>query len=538
MPLRRLVAGTGAVILALGGYVALDVADVVPGWLTRDVPATAPSPTVTVTSSGMPSAVAMPIPADPTPALATPTGPAPTRAGLTAALAGPLTAPALGAAVGIVVRDGSTGALLFDRDAATPRTPASTAKLLTAAALTRVVDPDLRLATRVVVDPKAPGHLFLVAGGDALLGAGASDPGAVEGRAGLDTLAGQVAASLGRGASVSLSLDTSFAAGPGYPTTWDPAFRAEGIAGVVTNLGLAAQLATPGTAAPADPAGEAAEAFVAALRRHGVTVSGDVEPGVAPRTATQLGMVQSAPFAEVLAVALQRSDNALTEAMARLAVAVSRGDLGASARVGQSSVGESATAGESAPAGDQTAAASAYGPGASDAATSTAGTGGTPVTLPPAGVPISFAQAVELVRSQAQSAGYSLDGVVLKDVCGLSAGSALPVRLLGDVLVAGTRGTDDPGLRRVIADLPVAGLSGTLAERFTGQAAGGAGVVRAKTGTLTGVSGLAGTVVDRTGRLLDFAVVASAVPADQGTLAARAALDDVAATLAGCGCTG
>jgi D-alanyl-D-alanine carboxypeptidase/D-alanyl-D-alanine-endopeptidase (penicillin-binding protein 4) len=94
-------------------------------------------------------------------------------------------------------------------------------------------------------------------------------------------------------------------------------------------------------------------------------------------------------------------------------------------------------------------------------------------------------------------------------------------------------------LRAVLTGLPVSGYSGTLRDRYRKPTAGGtaAGQVRAKTGTLLGVSAIAGITVDADGRMLAFAVMADGVAAgDRATTAAQEALDRVAAILAGCGC--
>jgi D-alanyl-D-alanine carboxypeptidase/D-alanyl-D-alanine-endopeptidase (penicillin-binding protein 4) len=85
-----------------------------------------------------------------------------------------------------------------------------------------------------------------------------------------------------------------------------------------------------------------------------------------------------------------------------------------------------------------------------------------------------------------------------------------------------------------VTGLPVAGFTGSLASRFVHDPAG-RGTVRAKTGTLTGVDGLAGTVTTRDGALLGFVAVADRVRTGE-TLGARDALDRVAAALAGCAC--
>ena len=146
-----------------------------------------------------------------------------------------------------------------------------------------------------------------------------------------------------------------------------------------------------------------------------------------------------------------------------------------------------------------------------------------------------FAACAGWVRATVARLGVDVTGMRLTDTSGLSAGTAISVRGLVDLLARAADGTH-PSMSEVVARFPVAGVSGTLADRFRrGPARAGAGLVRAKTGTLTGVSALGGTVVDRRGRLLVFAAVADRVPPG-GTGAARVALDRLAATLSVCGC--
>ncbi|MFJ9020716.1 D-alanyl-D-alanine carboxypeptidase/D-alanyl-D-alanine-endopeptidase [Streptomyces sp. NPDC102259] len=145
------------------------------------------------------------------------------------------------------------------------------------------------------------------------------------------------------------------------------------------------------------------------------------------------------------------------------------------------------------------------------------------------GVRADFDGAGKAVRAQLKKLGLPLTGVRIKDGSGLDREDRLTANLLTALLVkAGDAGR--PDLRPVLTGLPVAGFTGTLTSRYT---EGAAGVVRAKTGTLTGVNTLAGTVVDQDGRLLAFALLAADTT---DPAAAQAALDRAATALAGCGC--
>ena len=145
-------------------------------------------------------------------------------------------------------------------------------------------------------------------------------------------------------------------------------------------------------------------------------------------------------------------------------------------------------------------------------------------------LPASFEGAAQAVTDALTDAGVDVTGVTLSDGSGLSRDDRVPA----SVLTAVVRGAADDsldGTSAILSGLPVAGYDGTLFDR--GDAGTAPGTVRAKTGTLLGVHALAGTVVTADGRLLAFAVVADGSGSDA---AAEAALDNVAAALAACGC--
>lgn len=96
---------------------------------------------------------------------------------------------------------------------------------------------------------------------------------------------------------------------------------------------------------------------------------------------------------------------------------------------------------------------------------------------------------------------------------------------------------DNPQLRHLLTGLPVAGFTGSLEGRFASPGtSAGTGLVRAKTGTLTGVHSLAYLVRTTSGTVLVFAVATDTAPPAKA-LDARAALDRASAALTTCGCS-
>jgi serine-type D-Ala-D-Ala carboxypeptidase/endopeptidase (penicillin-binding protein 4) len=399
-----------------------------------------------------------------------------TPAGLLAKL-GPLVAdPALaGDAVATVVADAATGQLLFDHLGADVEVPASTAKLAVAVAALQVLGPDDRLKTRVVAGP-SPGAIVLVGGGDPTLAGPAAigpfSPG-YPAPASLTDLATQTAAQLhAQGiTSVSLGYDASLFGGPQMAVGWKPLYYTEGDVAPVTALEV-----DEGRADLAKPARSADPAGVAAQQFAALLTAhgltvGDPESVRARAGAPTIASVLSPPVSALVQRMLGRSDNDLAEALSRR------------------------------------------------------------VALAVGGQP-TFAGGVRAVKSALL--GLGVTGFAMVDASGLSPSDRVTPTALVQVLRL-VVAPGHPQLAAILDGLPVAGFSGTLGARFTGSAAAGAGVVRAKTGTLNGVAALAGYLVDTAGDTLVFAALANGVKPTAAAIT-DAALDRIAAGLASCGC--
>lgn len=430
-----------------------------------------------------------------------------------------------GASAALTVRDLDSGETLFRSNGATRLLPASNTKLLTSAAALDVLGPDYRFTTDVRT---AGGTLYL---------RGTGDPTTMA--ADYDALAAQVARAGVRTARV-VTDDTWFDDVPLAPFwSWDDepyyysaqtsaltaAPNTDGDAGTVlvdvtparragarpaitmsppTNYlrirnvattGAAGSAATvsmvrergrnvvdvtgsiPAGAAPYEdqptverPTGLAADLFDRALARHAVRVRGSIDAGRAPVSARVVATHRSVTLAAMLTPFLKLSNNMMAEALVK-----------------------------------------AMGRAVSGAGTWAAGTAAVLADLDRLGIDTSTLQ--------------------LYDGSGLGRADYATTDQLTTLLAAAR---SKPWYPAWYAALPIAGepdrlVGGTLRNRLAGTAA--AGNLHAKTGSMTGVSGLSGYVTDAAGHHLAFSLLSNNVVSGSVTPIE----DAVALTLAGHG---
>jgi D-alanyl-D-alanine carboxypeptidase/D-alanyl-D-alanine-endopeptidase (penicillin-binding protein 4) len=345
--------------------------------------------------------------------------------------------------------------------------------VVTTAAALLALNPTDRLITRVVSGPD-PGTVVLVGGGDPTLTALPDAEGSLYPDA---PSLGQLADAVKKKAPAPIRrvlVDTSRYTDDGLAPGWSQGDVAAGFITPIQPVMLDGGRIDPKLQdgpRVSDPALTAARALADALG------AGVVEKGKAAPDATSIAAVGSAPVSELAEHALRTSDNVLAEVLAR----------------------EVAIARQAEP---------------------------------------SYAGAAQSVLAALRQAGIDTTGAEMADGSGLSTRNQVPARLLGEILAAAASPPKGPldtqFLRPVITGLPVAGGVGTLDDRYArdGKSAAGRGVVRAKTGSLTGVSSLAGVVTDADGKLLVFALMSNGA----GPATVRPLHDAMAAALSRCGC--
>lgn len=478
---HQVVAAVGVLVLG-GWYTAADVMDAVPGvWTTKPaplVPQPAPIPPALASFGGnqdnrnnSPATVDLATVAAP---LAT-DAPQPDAAGIEQALQPILADPTsgLGPSYSISVAEAMTGNHLYGVNENQAMETASVAKVLTAFAGVHALGPQHRTRTATVLDGST---VVMLGAGDVLLAADAGDPAAINGHAGLGDLARDTAAALhdqGQ-TTVTVELADGQFAGPTWAPGWGKTDGSAGFVAAVTSVAVNAGRLTDYKYAQRhqDPGLAAMDTFVTHLQTAGITVTGEPRRRTDGASGEELAAVESATMADVATYILQTSDNTAAEAVARQ-VALS------------------------------------------------------------AGKGTTFADAGQAVLAAVADTGVDTQGAQLTDGSGLGEGTSAGAKLITSVLTVAAS-PDHPQLRSIITGLPVAGVEGTLADRFV-KAPAALGVAQAKTGTLTGVTALAGVVRDQSGRLLVFTILANEVT---GTVPGRVASDELVAALAQCGCRG
>jgi D-alanyl-D-alanine carboxypeptidase/D-alanyl-D-alanine-endopeptidase (penicillin-binding protein 4) len=414
-------------------------------------------------------------------------GSLPTASGLRSALAGPLSAAALGPAVSAVVADPATGRVLLSQDGGRLSTPASTTKLATSVAALAVLGANATFTTRVV-HGATPDAIILVGGGDPTLAVNRFPAQDYPQPATLASLAGATALALkseGR-TTVSVGYDASLYTGPALAPGWPGNYVTTGNVTPIVSLEVdQGRLTTAGTPEDSDdpynlrprtagPAGMAAASFATLLTADGIHVTGAPVAQAAPGHAPGIASVSSPPLSAIVEQMLEESNNVIAENLARQ-VAVATGQ------------------------------------------------------------PASFSGAAAAVTRELRRLGVD-SGLHLVDGSGLSPQDAIAPATLVKVLELATA---DARVRALLAGLPVAGFSGTLSAGqsvFSGIGGAALGSVRAKTGNLGTVTALAGLVTDKNGRTLVFAFMADQIPAAGMLQAAANAIDEAAVALANCGC--
>lgn len=464
-------------VVVLGGagaYAWADAADLVPGLLTSAPLKLPPAPFIAAAG-----AVASPGPTGPVVDLFA-DAPLPVSATVNALAKALRSDERTGDSTNVAVLDYVTGEAVGGISASNRQVPASTMKLLTATAALHALGPDFTTTTDVTWDAGSS-TLTLIAGGDLMLAAGQGHRGVghegeldrANGWAGMGDLATLVESVLGSNTptTVNVAVDDTLFPGPSWPQAWPEYARVNGYAAPVTGLAV----------------------NVARVEAEG--------QGYGDRYQDP-------------SLSAARDFGAALEAKGFAVGTIEHGDNPADAGVVASV--------ESAPL----SAVTDYFLGVSD---NTIAEVVARVLAKETGQAVNPSGAAAATIIQLRDMGVDTTGMAIFDGAGFSENNQIsPLQLASTIVQSRT----DPNTSDLIEYLPLGGLEGTVGARYADTDS--AGYVRAKTGSLTGVTTMAGVITTADGRVLAFAAMADGMPYGQSL--PKAAIDVFVAALAHCGC--
>lgn len=367
----------------------------------------------------------------------------------------------------------TTGEVLFDRNAGTPAPPASGLKVLVAAAALATIGPGFRMTTRVF-EGSDPGTIVLVGGGDPTLSA---LPAGVEsfytGAPKMSDLAAQTKAAWEANHPAdpitSVILDANYwSPSDKWDTTWNDSERTNGYQSEVTALMVDGDRANAQKATSPRSNDPIGRAGSAFVAALNLGSPVTVTLGRATPGTPKLAEVSSQPISTLIGQMMPTSDNTLAEMIARV-ISKESGDGGSAASLDT------------------------------------------------------------VIKGALVNLGLNPMGVTIRDGSGLSANNTVPPLFMAQLLAKVSTGGQ--GLGVIKNALPIAGKTGSLAGRFTGDNAVARGHVFAKTGWIDSSRTLSGWVEAADGSVLSFAFYALGPVKVEAT----DALDTLATGLYNCG---
>lgn len=372
-----------------------------------------------------------------------------------------------------------TGQVLLNKLGTSQTPSASVLKVLSVAAGLTYLPSDYRASTQVFTIPGQPGTIVLKGGGDHTLSQVIKAGRTTYANAPrISTLANRVFNKWSAEVGISkIILDASFFSGPSYSSAWKKSDRTNGYISHITALQVDSDRARPDVSQTGYSGYRSTDPIgrtggLFKAALGGLAKNAKIEIGKTPSNAELLTSVESQPITTWMDHATTISDNTETEFIARHAAIAS---------------GRSA----------------------------------------------SFESIEPMVKTMLTELGIDSSKLVMKDGSGLAQANRVTPKMITELMVRVAQG--EPKLAALETYLPIAGVKGGLAYRFTGKNYAARGSVKGKTGFIPGLYSLAGIINASDGTRLAYSIFARTADGKYVNGSTRSAIDTLATRFYTCG---